>query len=175
MLIKNLLLWGTRPGGIGETSIVLLAVAGLYLVFRNYIKWQLPFVFLTAAWATVAVAPVYLAGPNDTVRTCWVPLLTGEGLGVAFTYINYQVFSGGLALAILLASAEMTSRPVTAGGQVLFAAGCGVLAMLLQMYTPMPIPCFMAVLAMNTLTPTIDRLWRPRVFGTRRLAFLRRG
>ena len=68
----------------------------------------------------------------------------------------------------------MTSRPVTTGGQVLFGIACGAGAMVLQLYTDVSIPCYMAVLAMNTLTPTIDSLWRPRVFGTRRLGFLRR-
>jgi Na+-translocating ferredoxin:NAD+ oxidoreductase RnfD subunit len=128
---------------------------------------------LLAAWATAAIAPIYLAGPNDTVRTLWLPLLSPEGLDAALTYVNYQVMAGELALAVVLVSAEMTSRPVTTGGQVLFGLGCGTLAMLLQMYTSIPIPCMMAVLAMNTLTPTIDRLWRPRVFGTRHFAILR--
>jgi len=171
--ISNLL-YGARPGGIGETSVILIAVAVLYLVYRNYVKWHLPLALLAAAWVTAAVAPVFLAGPGPAVRTRWLPLLTDEGLDVAFTYVNYQLLSGELLLAVLLVSAEMTSRPVTTGGQVLFALGCGTLAMLGQLYLDVPVPCYMAVLAMNTFTPAIDRLWRPRVFGMKRLAFLRR-
>jgi len=167
------LFYGARPGALGETSIILLILACLYLVYRNYLKWELPFSMFLAAWTTVAVAPIYLAGPNNTVQTHWLPLMSEEGLGAALTYINYQLVSGELALAIVLVSVEMTSRPVTAGGQVLLGLGCGVLAMLLQLYTTVPIPCLMAVLAMNTLTPTIDRFWRPRVFGTRHFAILR--
>lgn len=167
------LFYGARPGGLGETCILLLIVACLYLAYRDYLKWELPLSMFLAAWITVAVAPIYLAGPNDTVRTVWLPILSQEGLAAALTYVNYQTVSGGLALAITLVSVEMTSRPVTAGGQMLLGVGCGVLAMLLQLYTTIPIPCLMAVLAMNTLTPTIDRLWRPRVFGTKYFAFLR--
>ena len=167
------LCYGARPGGLGETGIILLLVACLYLTYRNYLKWELPLAMLAAAWATVAVAPIHLAGPNDTVRTMWLPLLSPEGLDVALTYIHYQLLSGELALAIVLVSAEMTSRPVTTGGQVIFGLGCGTLALILQMYSSVPIPCLMAVLAMNTLTPTIDRFWRPRVFGTRHFAILR--
>jgi electron transport complex protein RnfD len=167
------LLYGVRPGGLGETGVILLIVSCLYLVYRNYLKWELPLAMLLAAWATVAVAPIYLAGPNNTVRTLWLPLLLPEGLDTALTYVNYQLLSGQLALAITLVSVEMTSRPVTTGGQILFGLGCGTLAMLLQLYTTVPIPCLMAVLAMNTLTPTIERFWRPRVFGTRHFAILR--
>ena len=164
----NDLLWGARPGGIGETGVILIVVAGLYLVYRTYVKWPLPFAFCAAAWVTVAVAPIGLVGPGDVPQTLWLPILSGEGLDVGFTYVNYQVLSGELLLAALLASVEMTSRPVTTGGQVIFGAGCGALAMALQLYTDVSIPCYMAVLAMNTLTPTIDRFWRPRVFGMRR-------
>jgi electron transport complex protein RnfD len=171
--VVNLLL-GARPGGIGETCAILLLVAGLYLIYRNYLKWQLPLAFIAAAWCTVAVAPIYLIGPNETVEAHWLPLMTAEGAGAAFTYVNYQLLSGELMLAVLLVGCEMTGRPVTTGGQVLFGLGCGTGAMLLQLYMNVPIPCYMAVLAMNTLTPMIDGLWRPRVFGTPRLAWLRR-
>ena len=167
------LFYGARPGSLGETGIILLVVACLYLIYRNYLKWELPLAMFLAASVTVAVAPIYLAGPNNTVRTFWLPLLSPEGLGTALTYVNYQLLSGQLVLAMVLVSVEMTSRPVTTGGQVLLGLGCGTLAMLLQLYTTVPIPCLMAVLAMNTLTPTIDRFWRPRVFGTKHFAILR--
>jgi electron transport complex protein RnfD len=59
----------------------------------------------------------------------------------------------------------MTSRPVTTGGQVIFGLGVGATAMSLQLYTATPIPAYLGVLAMNTFTPVIDSLWRPRVMG----------
>jgi Na+-translocating ferredoxin:NAD+ oxidoreductase RnfD subunit len=46
--------------------------------------------------------------------------------------------------------------------------------MLLQLYVDVPVPAYVAVLMMNTFTPTIDRFWRPRVFGRRRLDWLRK-
>jgi len=167
----NDLLYGARPGGLGETCAIAILVAGLYLVYRNYVKWQLPVAFLAAAWGVAATAPVLLQGPSNTVDTVWFPLVA-EGLDVGFTYVNYQILSGGVVLAATFFATEMTSRPVTTGGQVIFGLGCGAGAMLLQLYTGVPIPAYMAVLAMNTLTPVIDAAWRPRVFGRRRFAFL---
>ncbi len=165
-------LYGARPGGIGETCVVVIVVAGLYLMYRNYVKWQLPVSMLAAAWLVVAAAPVQLVGPNGTTDVVWWPL-THEGLDIGFTYVNYQLFSGGLVLAAFLLAPEMTSRPVTTGGQVVFGLSAGALAMILQMYSPYPIPAYMAVLVMNTFTPLIDALWRPRVLGQKRLRFLR--
>ncbi len=158
------LLFGTRAGGIGETSAILIVVAGLYLVYRNYVKWILPVSILAAAAVTAAIAPVYLLGPNDAVRTAWFPV-TLEGGDAGFIYVCYQLLGGELMLAAFFLAPEMTSRPVTGGGQVLFGAGVGALAMLLQLYMDTPIPAYLAVLIMNTFTPAIDAAWRPRVLG----------
>jgi len=162
----NDLLYGARPGGIGETCAVVILVCGVYLVYRNYVKWQLPLGFIAAAWCILAIAPIRFAAPNQTIRVVWFPI-SAEGFDAGFTYVNYQLFSGELLLGAFFLATEMTSRPVTAGGQLLFGVGCGVVAMLLKLYVNVPIPCYMGVLAMNTLTPTIDRIWRPRVFGMR--------
>ncbi|HUT58001.1 MAG TPA: RnfABCDGE type electron transport complex subunit D [Phycisphaerae bacterium] len=161
------LLIGARGGGIGETSVVIIVVAGLYLIYRNYVKWQLPVSILASAALVAAVAPVRFSGANDTVVRLWWPVLAEEG-EVGFIYICYQLVSGGLVLAAFFLATEMTSRPVTTGGQVLFGIGCGALAMYLQLYVATPIPAYVAVLAMNTFTPGIEAIWRPRVLGRAR-------
>jgi len=167
----NDLIYGATPGGIGESCSALILVAGLYLMYRNYVKWQLPFSFLLAAACVVAIAPIRLAAPHGTERLVWLPLLA-EGGDVGFTYVNYHLFSGELLLAAMFLATETTSRPVTTGGQVIFGLGCGVIAMLLRLYVNVTVPCYAAVLAMNTFTPIIDGIWRPRVFGTRRFDWL---
>ena len=164
---------GARVGGIGETCAVVIAVAGLYLIYRNYVKWQLPFSFLAAAAGVVAVAPIQLAGAENAVRTVWLPFVA-EGHQVGIVYVSYHLLSGELMLAAMFLATEMTSRPVTTGGQVIFGVGCGAIAMLLRLYVDIPIPCYMAVLAMNTLVPTIDAMWRPRVLGRKFLQRLRK-
>lgn len=163
------LLIGARPGGIGETSAVVLVMAGLYLIYRGYLKWQLPASVLLSAGVVAAVAPIHLAGASGPQ---WCPLWSPEGTDVGFIYVWYQLLAGQLFLAAFFLGTEMTCRPVTRGGQVLFGLGCGTGAMLLQLYVDTPIPAYAAILAMNTLTPTIDAIWRPRVLGYRRFAWL---
>ena len=157
----NDLLVGTTPGGIGETCAVVILVAGVYLIYRGYVKWQLPAFFVLSAWSVAAVAPLHLAGAGGLASTVWWPLTT-EGLDVGFTYANYQILTGELLLAAFFLAPEMTSRPVTAAGQAVFGAGCGILAMLMKLYLQLPIPCYLAVLAMNTFTPLIDGLFSRR-------------
>ena len=175
----NDMLFGARPGGIGETCAAAIIAAGLYLIYRNYVKWQLPVLFLLAAAVVAAVAPVRLAGPGGSVEWVYFPILydglnVSATLGAGFTYVNYQILSGGMLLAAFFLATEMTSSPVTTGGQIIFGLGCGAVAMLIKLYLDTPIPAYLAVLAMNTLTPTIDAMWRPRLFGQRHFAWLRK-
>ena len=163
------MLYGTRPGGIGETCALVILVAGLYLVYRNYVKWALPLSFVVAAAVVIAIGPIRLIHRGDMdADWVWLPLLY-EGLDVGFTYINYQLLSTEILLTAFFLATEMTTRPVTTGGQVLFGIGCGVLAMMLRLYVDLPVPCYTAVLIMNTFTQKIDAAWRPRALGQPRL------
>jgi electron transport complex protein RnfD len=101
------------------------------------------------------------------------PLLR-EGLDVGFTYVNYQILSGGVLLAAFFLATEMTSRPITGGGQVIFGILGGAAAMLLKLYFDTAIPAYLAVLIANTATPTIDWLWRGRAFGQKRFRWVRK-
>ena len=162
----NELLYGARAGVIGETCVIVIIVAGLYLVYRHYVKWQLPVAFILSAAVVLAIAPVHLAEAHGRVREVWMPIVA-EGFDVGFVYVCYQLLTGELMLAAFFLATEMTCRPTTTGGQIIFGIGCGVTAMCLRMFLMAPFACFMAILAMNTFTPTIDALWRPRVLGRR--------
>ena len=176
--MKDMIL-GARPGGIGETGVLVILIAGMYLVYRNYVKLHLPLAFILTAGLVAAVAPIKLAGVEDSIVTIWWPVLARTGYDaelihhdVGQVYVVYQLLSGELLLAAFFLATEMTSRPVGPGSQVIFGIGCGALAMLLQLYVNTPIPAYMAVLAMNTFTPVIDAIWRPRVLGQPRMAWL---
>jgi len=162
----NELLFGARAGAIGETCIIVIIVAGLYLAYRHYVKWQLPLSFILSAAVVVAIAPVQLASAREQAPAVWFPI-AAEGFDVGFVYVCYQLLSGELMLAAFFLATEMTCRPTTPGGQLIFGVGCGVIAMGLQMFMGVQFACFLAILVMNTLTPTIDALWRPKVLGRR--------
>ena len=167
------MLLGAVPGNFGETSAIMIVIAGLYLIYRNYLKWQLPVAMLVSAGVVAAAAPVFLLGADDTVITLWWPMLHEEG-EVVLIYIMYRILSGGIVLSAFFLAGEMTSRPIGTTGQILFGIGAGSIAMLLQMYVATPIPAYLAVLAMNTFTPLLDRTWRPRVLGESRLDWILR-
>jgi len=103
------LLCGAHGGGIGETSAIVIIVAGLYLVYRHYVRGCLPGMFILAAAVTAAVAPVRLPIAGAGTQWVWLPL-TAEGFDVGFVYVAFHVICGELLL-----SAFFLARPVVRG------------------------------------------------------------
>jgi electron transport complex protein RnfD len=58
------------------------------------------------------------------------------------------------------------TSPLTPLGAWLFAAGVGLLVVLIRAFGGFPEGVMYAILLMNAVTPLIDRYTQPRVFGT---------
>lgn len=152
---------GAVPGSLGETSALVIVVVGLYLAYRGYIHWQLPMLFIATALIATVLCPVMVDLGPSAERVAWFPALTADPL-VAITYMTYQLLSGGLLLGAFVFMTDMTCRPITRQGQLLFAICAGVLTVIYRYYSSIEIPCYAAILTMNTFSPAIDRLTRPR-------------
>jgi len=157
------LIRGSHGGGIGETCIIAIIIAGLYLIYRNYVRGLLPAMFVLAAAVTVAIAPIRT---GNGLEWQWFPIIS-EGFDVGVVYTFYHIACGELLLAGCLLAGEMTSRPVTAPAQAIFGLLCGAGAILLRLYLPIPIPAYAAVLICNTFTPLLDTTIRPWMFRRR--------
>lgn len=146
-LYKALFL-GTRSGSAGETSVMLLLIGGLYLIYRGYINWHVP-VFMIG---TVAGLTWLFGGHGG--------LFTGDPL--------LAMLSGGLVLGSFYMATDMVTIPITVKGQIIFAIGAGALTVLIRLLGGYPEGVCYAILLMNSVTPLIDRLVKPVKFGTRR-------
>ena len=153
---------GATPGSLGQTSGIAIILAGVYLIYRGYMPWHMPVAFITAAYAAAALCPIILNPSTSGTAIVHLPI-TADGIAAGLTYANYHIFTGSLLLAACLLTADMTSRPITLTGQTLFAAGAGLMTIILRLYTHIAIPALAAVLAMNTLTGLIDRFTRPKL------------
>ncbi len=149
---------GTVPGGIGETSAVGLIVGCLFLVYRGHLRWQLPIAVLASAAVAAAVFPIQAHGPEAGYR--WVPALAYEGervVGLGLSYVLFHLTTGQLLIGACLLAGDMNCTPMRARGQIVFGVGVGVLTIFLRLYGPLDGACYWSILAMNTLSRTIDR------------------
>ncbi len=136
---------GMRNGSLGETSTLLLLLGGLYLIWKGYVNWIVPAVMIL----TVGVL-TWIFGPEG--------LLTGDPL--------FHVMAGGLMLGAFFMATDMGTIPRTVRGEILLAAGAGAITVLIRLVGGYPEGVCYSLLLMNAVTPLIDRLMKPRIFGT---------
>jgi len=139
------LLIGNRAGCLGETSVILLALGGLFLIWKRVISWRIPVMFIGAVWAMTGIFhlidPAHYADPS------------------------FHVITGGLFIGAFFMATDYVTSPVTKNGMLIFGAGCGVITVLIRLWGAYPEGVSFAILLMNAATPLIDRYTKPKVFG----------
>jgi len=153
---------GYPAGPIGQACAPALILVGIYFIYRGYLHWQLPLIFVTSAYIAAAILPVIAVEPDSSTKLFIAWPLVAENIESGFTYINHHLFAGGLLMGALVLSADSTARPITIPGQMIFAAAAGTLTMIFTLYSPIPVPCFAAILTMALFIPALDRVTRPK-------------
>ena len=142
------LMAGLTTGSVGETCGVLILLGGLYLIIRNMMNWRIPVsIFLSVAlmtWIFQQIDPNTYPGPV------------------------FMLFSGGLMLGAVFMATDMVASPITNIGCWLYGVLIGVLVVVIRFWGGMPEGVMYAILLANAVSPHIDNLIQPRVFGTGR-------
>jgi len=155
-------LFGAVPGGIGETSSLALIVVGFFLIYRGYLKWQLPVAVLAAAFVAASSLPVVRGGDFS-----WFPVFATEnGRAVGLAYVLYHMTSGQLMIGAFLLGGDVVSSPMRAQGHVIYGIGIGVLVIFMRLYGVLECECYWAILIMNVMVGAIDRFTSRRILGT---------
>jgi len=137
---------GFVSGSAGETSSVLILLGGIYLAARNMLNWRIP----VSIFATVAAfgGILHLANPENYAS----PI--------------FMLFSGGLMLGAVYMATDMVASPMTSLGCVIYGVLIGVLVVVIRVWGGMPEGVMYAILLANAVSPHIDPLVRPAVYGT---------
>lgn len=129
------LLVGRVAGSMGETSVLMIGVGLAWLLVRRVVRFRVPFL------ATAAFCIVMLATKQDVLA---------------------QLLSGSFLFGAVFIFTDFTGKPTTAVGEVCFAVLVGALTALLRLYGRYPEGVCFAVLAVNLLTPFIERITIPK-------------
>jgi RnfABCDGE-type electron transport complex D subunit len=136
---------GNRSGSLGETSALLIAAGGIALIGLRVITWHIPLAMLLGI-----AAPALIAHAIDPAR---------------YLAASAHLLSGAAMLGAFFIATDYVTSPNTRLGQLLFGLGCGLLTWVIRSYGGYPEGVAFAVLLMNALTPVIDRLVKPRIYG----------
>ena len=138
------LLLGSVNGSVGETSALALLIGGLYLCVRRTASWEIP--------AGMIAAVVVLA------QLCYWGGLTPIS-GVA------HLLGGSAMLGAFFIATDPVSSPITTRGKLLFGIGCGVLTVLIRIFSGYSEGVMFAVLLMNAMVPLINNWTVPVPMG----------
>lgn len=139
--ISNMLI-GNIGGCIGETSAVLIILGGLYLMYKGIINYVIPTFYI----CTVAILMFILGGFN-------------------FTFVIYELLSGGLILGAFFMLTDYTTSPMTKKGQIIYAVLAGLITTVIRLYGGYPEGVSYSILLVNIMTPLIDKYTKTKVFG----------
>jgi len=135
---KTAMLLGNTSGGLGETSALLILVAGVILISLRIIDWRIPVAYIGS---TFFFSLVLGADPV------------------------FYILTGGLMLGAFFLATEPVTTPLTHRGRVIFAICAGLLLVLSRRYGSMPDGVVYSILLMNAFTPLIDRFVKPKPYG----------
>lgn len=128
---------GNRSGSLGESSILLLLLGGLFLLLIGVIQW---------------IIPVTVLG-----STALFSLLLGMDP-------LFALLSGGVVLGAFFMATDYASSPLTPVGKVVFGCAIGLLVVLIRRFGGFPEGVTYAILIMNMAVPFLDKV-RVKKYG----------
>jgi electron transport complex protein RnfD len=135
-LLKQLFL-GYHSGSLGESSILLITLGGLFLLGIGVIQWIIPVAVLAS-----------------TFLFSWV-----LGMNPVFS-----LFTGGIAFGAFFMATDYATRPLTPKGQILFGIGIGLITAVIRKFGGFPEGVTYAILIMNIATPFLNKM-RVKKYG----------
>jgi electron transport complex protein RnfD len=142
------LLRGNVAGSAGETSAVVIVLAGLWLAARRAFDWRIP---VAVAGSVAALSAAIHAAAPASYPTPW-----------------FMLCSGGLLFGAVFMATDPVTSPLAPRAVWLFGLGIGALVVLIRLWGGLPEGVMYAVLLMNAATPLLERAAQPRAFGHRR-------
>jgi electron transport complex protein RnfD len=139
-------LFGDFGGRGWEWINPFIGLGGLYLLYAGVIRWQIPAAMLGTFFCVATL--MYLV---DASR---------------FPSPIFHLFTGATMLGAFFIATDPVSAATTDRGRLVFGAGVGLLAYVIRTWGGYPDGISFAVLLMNLCVPLIDRITRPRVYGT---------
>jgi len=142
------LFFGRVGGCLGETSVFLLLLGAVFLMYKRIIGWRIPFTYI----GTVAVL-MWLFGGKDG-------FFSGDPI--------FHILAGGLILGAFYMATDMVTSPITPKGQIYFGLGCGIIVVVIRLVGGYPEGVSYSILLMNLAVPLLNRYTKPRILGGRK-------
>jgi Na+-transporting NADH:ubiquinone oxidoreductase subunit B len=134
---------GNIPGSLGETSAILLILAGLYIVWKKAAAWQI----VVGGFAGFLVAQTVF----------WLTGLYAAGNPL------YALFAGSFIFGVFFVITEPVSASQTTNpGRWIYGAFFGIMVVVIRTFSAWPAAVMFATLLSNMFAPLLDYWMKQR-------------
>lgn len=140
---------GFIPGSVGETSTILILLAGLYLIFTKVASWR---IMVSAVIGALVMGLIF----NQVVNMGWIGQNNTFYSLMSFPFWEHLIV-GGLAFGIVYMATDPVTASQTLKGQWWYGFLIGFISVMIRVFNPAyPEGVMLAILLMNVFAPTID-------------------
>lgn len=149
-MLLDMFLGNTATAAVGETCVIAILCGYVYLSVRRVIDPRVPL--------TVVGSCLFFAFLFDVLPS------TGGGLNILYATLAHML-SGGLLFGAVFMATDYATSPNTVVGNLIYAAGIGLITALIRAFGNFPEGFSFALLIMNLTVPLIDKYIIPKPFG----------
>ena len=132
------LILGSKIGGLGSVSVLLLLIGGLFIILRGVVSYWIPLSFLVGVIITSGI--FWLSNSAQYAS----PL--------------FHIVSGNVMIGAFFLATDYSSSPVNRTSMILFGLGCGVFVIIFRAWSIHPDGVIFAILIMNIINPLVDKI-----------------
>lgn len=141
--------FGFIPGSIGETSTVLILIAGLFLIFTKIASWR---IMVSAVLGSLVMGYIF----NLVTDFGWIAE-SSSFYNLMNTEFWQHLLLGGLAFGIVYMATDPVTGSQTNKGKWIYGFLIGFISIMIRVFNPAyPEGVMLAILLMNVFAPTID-------------------
>ncbi|WP_456377101.1 NADH:ubiquinone reductase (Na(+)-transporting) subunit B [Lutibacter sp.] len=141
--------YGFIPGSVGETSALLIALGGLYLLYTKVASWR---IMLSSVIGALVMGLIF-----NIIVDAGIITETSKFYGLMSTAYWHHLLLGGLAFGIVFMATDPVTGSQTNKGKWIYGFLIGFISILIRVFNPAyPEGVMLAILLMNVFAPTID-------------------
>ena len=140
--------YGFIPGSVGETSTLLILLAGLFLIFTKIGSWR---IMLSAVLGALFMGLIFNQIAPSMEGTKFYDLMS--------TPFWQHLLIGGFAFGTVFMATDPVTATQTTKGKWIYGFLIGLMSILIRVFNPAyPEGVMLAILLLNVFAPTIDHI-----------------
>jgi len=141
--------YGFIPGSVGETSTLLILLAGIFLIFTKIASWR---IMLSSVLGALVMGLIF----NGVVNAGWITE-SSKFYSLMSTVYWHHLIIGGFAFGVVFMATDPVTGSQTNKGKWIYGFLIGFISILIRVFNPAyPEGVMLAIILMNVFAPTID-------------------